>query len=220
MSNKYSKALVTGLVVLGLSGIASSQEENQPEQPTKVERTLTSTPDANTTLNEDLAAKVRKLAELVMTKEKGTVQKQVDKFGTFVYATITFSDESKGYEVIVYDDNGTAEITNPENHPSDVLIIGACSLTETNERKAYFFADGRLDGNLNRASTYVAPTNNLFPPAGIIGGPEFEENQLKEFKVFEKDWLGEVILGAEYQEELQVEYEKVLDELIKIYKTE
>ncbi len=216
MSNKYTKTLATGLLVLSLNGTVVSQEENQPEQPAQVENTLISTPDAGTELNEDLAAKVRKLAELVMTKEKGEFKKEEDEqFGTIVTTRIP-SGESKGYDIIVYDDNGSAEVISPENIPVDLILVVEYSLIETNKRVVYGFVDGGLDGNLNSAKTYIAPTSNLFPPEDLIDY-EFEENQLKEVKIFEKDYSEGVLKGAEYQETFQNEFERVVNELIKLY---
>ncbi len=217
--NKYTKSLAVGLTVLGLTNSTIGQEENKPEQPTQVQHTLTSTPDAQTTLNEDLASKVRKLAELVMTKEKGNYTREEETVGTMVYALRIPVSESRGYDVLVYDDNGTAEVFIPESPPADLIVVGEYSLTENNERRQYGFADKGLDGNVNTAVTCVAPTSSLFPPENLVDY-EFTLDQLKELKTFSKDWTGEVLKGAEYQEELQREYERVLDELIQVYEKE
>ncbi|MBI4918855.1 hypothetical protein HY837_02930 [archaeon] len=217
--NKYIKSLAVGLTVLGLNTAIIGQEENQPEPPTQVTHTLTSTPDARTTLNEDLAGKVRKLAELVMTKEKGTFKKKEEDFGTEVVVQRFAVNETKGYELLVYDDNNKAEAFIPEDPPADLILIVASSLTENNERKVYAFLDRGLDGNVNGAEHYVAPSSNLFSPEGLVDW-EFEESELNEVKTFDKDWTGEITKGAEYQEEFQREYERVLDELIRVYEQE
>lgn len=215
MSNKYLKTLAAGLIVLGLSGNTVGQEENQSQPPAQ-EHSLTSTADAGTTLNEDLAAKVRKVTELIMTKEKGKFTEGKKKVGTRVLVEKFAVNESEGYEFEIYDMHGHDR---PGSDSIDSILIMGFYLTENNERKVYAFFDYGLDGNLNVVETYVAPTNNLFPPEGLIDY-EFTKEQLKEIKTFRKEVTGEVTYGAEYQETFQREYENVLDKLIKIYETE
>lgn len=205
---KYVKTLLIGLAFLGLTGNILGQEKNLPKQ---IRHTLNSTPDAETEFNTDLAGKVRKVAELIMSKEKGRFDKGEKNIGTRVIIRNFIVTESRGYEFVIYDMNEMVK-----DDLVDEIRITEYSLTENNERMVYSLFDYGLDGNVNTAYSYIAPTDALFPPEDLIG-EEFIYEQLKEIKFFRKEIDGEISIGEEHQKEFQARYEKVLDELIEIY---
>ena len=219
--NKIAKYLATGLAVLSLNNATVALEETRKTNNASSECSLTSTPDMGTEINEDLAQKVRKLAELIMTKEKGMYKKQkkqlVTLSGTSVVVKQFAISDSKGYEFGVWDADRESSDT------IDTINILEFYLNDNNERKVRYFFDYGLDGKLNLAETYIAPSNTLFPPENyhiLEHKFEFEENQLKEVKKFRKEVTGEINYGAEHQEEFQREYERIIDELIQVYETE
>ncbi len=219
MINKYVKSLAVGLTVLGLTDSIIGQEQ---KQPVLAKHTLTSTPDAQTELNGDLATKVRKVAELIISNEKGKYKKHVDNIGLLVKVRGWAVSEDKGYEFSVSDQTNNLKKIVPTVNPTDSMILAVYSLTENNEREVHVFFDYGLDGNLNVAKTYVGfadtlfPPENLFPPESLLSY-KFEEEQLTEIEVFRKEADGEVTNGEEYQEKFQTEYERVLDRLIELY---
>ena len=198
---KMQVAVGAGLVAFGLNScIKPKVRHDIPmhlEETVSNLTTITNTADEGTKLNETLAAKVRKVAEYALTKDKGKRSLQISEHVTTAYAS--FEVNGVGYSVRVLDYNESDVLG---KDAIDTLQLEVYSPWENNERKVLHVRDVGLDGRANWGDRSVLRD-------------DYEDSDNPR-QYFDK----ENNIGLEHQEFYQNKLENVLNTLIEFYEKE